>query len=75
MLVRSRRYLINGHPVETAVSYLPAVIATGPRIAEPDTGPGGIYARLEEMGYRLDRFDEEIKACMPSTMRPTETIT
>ncbi|AQZ67243.1 GntR family transcriptional regulator [[Actinomadura] parvosata subsp. kistnae] len=65
VLVRSRRYLINGHPVETAVSYLPAAIAGGTRIAEPDTGPGGIYARLEEMGYRLDHFDEEIKARMP----------
>ncbi|UBU13992.1 GntR family transcriptional regulator [Nonomuraea gerenzanensis] len=65
ILVRSRRYLINGHPVETAVSYLPAAIASGTRIAEPDTGPGGIYARLEEMGYRLDHFDEEIKARMP----------
>ncbi|MFD0468171.1 GntR family transcriptional regulator [Nonomuraea thailandensis] len=41
VVVRSRRYLINGHPVETAVSYLPAAIAGGTRIAEPDTGPGG----------------------------------
>ncbi|MFI6530811.1 GntR family transcriptional regulator [Nonomuraea sp. NPDC050547] len=65
VLVRSRRYLINGHPVETAVSYLPAVIARGTQIAEPDTGPGGIYARLEEMGHRLDHFDEEIKSRMP----------
>jgi GntR family transcriptional regulator len=65
VLVRSRRYLINGHPVETAVSYLPAAIAGGTQIAEPDTGPGGIYARLEEMGFRLDHFDEEIQARMP----------
>lgn len=65
VLVRSRRYLINGHPVETAVSYLPASIARGTRIAEPDTGPGGIYARLEEMGHQLDHFDEEVKSRMP----------
>ncbi|MEV5557131.1 GntR family transcriptional regulator [Nonomuraea wenchangensis] len=65
VLIRSRRYLINGHPVETAVSYLPASIARGTRIAEPDTGPGGIYARLEEMGHRLDHFDEEVKSRMP----------
>ncbi|HUR06159.1 MAG TPA: GntR family transcriptional regulator [Nonomuraea sp.] len=65
VLVRSRRYLINGHPVETAVSYLPVSIARGTRIAEPDTGPGGIYARLEEMGHRLDHFDEEVKSRMP----------
>lgn len=29
-----------------AVSYIPADIADGTRIAELDTGPGGIYARL-----------------------------
>ncbi|MFI6705358.1 GntR family transcriptional regulator [Nonomuraea sp. NPDC050478] len=65
VLVRSRRYLINGHPVETAVSYLPASIARGTRIADPNTGPGGIYARLEEMGHRLDHFDEEVRSRMP----------
>ncbi|MDH2429277.1 GntR family transcriptional regulator [Sphaerisporangium sp. TRM90804] len=62
---RSRRYLINGQPVETAVSYIPAEIAMGTRIAEPDSGPGGIYARLEELGYRLDHFVEDIRSRMP----------
>lgn len=62
---RSRRYLINGQPVETAVSYIPTEIARGTRIAEPDSGPGGIYARLEELGHRLDHFREEIKSRMP----------
>lgn len=33
-------------------------------IAEPN--PGGIYARLEELGHRLDHFDEEIHARMPA---------
>ncbi len=33
--------------------------------AEPDSGPGGIYARLEELGHRLDHFVEEIKSRMP----------
>ncbi|WP_196440291.1 GntR family transcriptional regulator [Planomonospora sp. ID67723] len=65
VIVRSRRYLINGQPVETAVSYLPADIAKGTRIEQPDSGPGGIYARLEELGYRLDRFVEEIRSRMP----------
>ncbi|MGW4799795.1 GntR family transcriptional regulator [Nonomuraea sp. NPDC004297] len=65
VIVRSRRYLINGHPVETAVSFVPAEIARESPIATPDSGPGGIYARLEEMGYRLDHFDEEIRSRMP----------
>ena len=36
-----------------------------PKAVEP-AGPGGIYARLEELGHRLDRFDEEVRARMPS---------
>ncbi|MER6175504.1 UTRA domain-containing protein [Streptosporangium sp. NPDC001681] len=44
VIVRSRRYLINDQPVETAVSYIPAETARDTRIAQPDSGPGGIYA-------------------------------
>jgi GntR family transcriptional regulator len=65
-IVRRRRYLIDGRPVETATSYVPAEIARGTAIAEPDSGPGGIYARLEELGHRLDHFTEEIRARMPA---------
>lgn len=54
VVVRSRRYLADNRPVEIAVSYVPADIGNGTRIAEHDTGPGGIYARLEEMGHTLD---------------------
>lgn len=63
---RSRRYLADGQPVETAVSYLPASVAAGSRIVEADTGPGGIYARLEDMGFELDHFTEEVSARMPT---------
>ncbi|MET8864600.1 GntR family transcriptional regulator [Nonomuraea sp. NPDC004580] len=65
VISRSRRYLIDGQPVETAVSYIPAEIARNTQIAEPNSGPGGIYARLEELGYRLDHFVEDVKARMP----------
>ncbi|GAA2576818.1 GntR family transcriptional regulator [Actinomadura fulvescens] len=65
VVVRARRYLLNGHPVETATSYIPASIAKESQIMEPNSGPGGIYARLEELGHRLDHFTEEIRARMP----------
>ncbi|MFI6604463.1 GntR family transcriptional regulator [Nonomuraea sp. NPDC050536] len=65
VIARSRRYLINGQPVETAISYIPAELARGTQITEPNSGPGGIYARLEELGYRLDHFNEEVKSRMP----------
>ncbi|MBB5154040.1 GntR family transcriptional regulator [Saccharopolyspora phatthalungensis] len=66
VVVRSRRYLADEVPVETAVSYIPADIAHGTPIAERDTGPGGIYARLEDLGHILDHFVEEVTARMPS---------
>ncbi|MFH8221391.1 GntR family transcriptional regulator [Streptomyces sp. NPDC018057] len=66
VLVRRRRYLLDGRPVEFAASYLPLDIARGTPIAEANPGPGGIYARLEELGHRLGHFDEEIRARMPS---------
>src|SRR3954447_5810711 len=52
-ITRSRRYLLDGQPVELAISYVPAEIARDTKIAEADPGPGGIYARLEEMGHQL----------------------
>ncbi len=65
-VIRSRRYLLDGRPVETAVSYIPADLAEGTPIAEPNPGPGGIYARLEESGHVLERFTEEVSARMPT---------
>ncbi|GAA1902041.1 GntR family transcriptional regulator [Streptomyces sodiiphilus] len=66
VLVRHRRYLLDGRPVEFATSYLPLDIAKGTPIAAPNPGPGGIYARLEELGHRLERFEEEVRARMPT---------
>ncbi|MGW7514836.1 GntR family transcriptional regulator [Streptomyces sp. NPDC054796] len=66
VLARRRRYLLDSKPVEFAVSYLPLDIARGTQIAEPNPGPGGIYARLEELGHDLEHFDEEIRARMPA---------
>lgn len=66
VVVRSRRYLLDGKPVETAVSYIPADLAAGTPIADPNPGPGGIYARLEEQGYALARFTEDVSARMPT---------
>jgi GntR family transcriptional regulator len=66
VVVRSRRYLANERPIETAVSYIPAAFADGTKIKQVDTGPGGIYARLEESGHVLARFTEEVGARMPT---------
>lgn len=52
-VIRSRRYSLNGHSVETAVSYIPADLARGTPITDPNPGPDGIYARLEEQEHTL----------------------
>lgn len=66
VLVRRRLYLIDGHPVEIASSFLPWSVVKGTPIAEVDPGPGGIYARLEDLGFRLKHFTEEVTARTPS---------
>lgn len=66
VIVRSRRYLADGRPVETATSYIPESIAKGTPITEVNTGPGGIYGRIEDAGHELARFTEEISARMPT---------
>lgn len=64
---RRRRYLLDGRPVLKADSYLPAEIADGTRIAEPNPGPGGIYARLGDLGFGPARFKEELRVRMPNS--------
>jgi GntR family transcriptional regulator len=66
VLFRRRRYLADGEPMELATSYVPWELAEGTPIAQADTGPGGIYARLEELGHPLKRFSEEVTARMPT---------
>lgn len=64
--VRRRRYLLDGKPVLLATSWLSADLVAGTPVTEPDTGPGGIYARLAELGRRPARFREEIRSRMPT---------
>lgn len=66
VVVRDRRYLANGRPVEIATSYLPAAVVGGTEVEDPDPGPGGIYARLEDHGHQLEHFTEEVGARMPT---------
>jgi len=66
VVIRRRRYLTEGQPIEYATSYIPSDIAAGTPIAEVDTGPGGIYARMEDRGMTFEWYDEEITARMPT---------
>lgn len=65
VIVRDRRYLLDGKPVLLARSYLPASLVTGSQITQADTGPGGIYARLADLGHPPAHFREDLRARMP----------
>lgn len=65
VLTRSRRFLVEGRPVQLAVSYLPMDVVGGTRVAYTDVGPGGTYARLAELGHEPVRFTERLTARAP----------
>ncbi|MGW6613769.1 GntR family transcriptional regulator [Streptomyces erythrochromogenes] len=63
---RSRRFVLDGKPVLFATSYLPSDVVAGSPITQHETGPGGTYARLAELGHGPAHFREEIRSRMPS---------
>ncbi|MEV7771689.1 GntR family transcriptional regulator [Kitasatospora sp. NPDC086791] len=65
MCVRHRRFVLDGKPVLLSTSYLPAVLVAGTAITREDTGPGGTYARLAEIGAKPVHFREEVRSRMP----------
>ncbi|MFJ9696369.1 GntR family transcriptional regulator [Kitasatospora sp. NPDC101183] len=57
----------DNRPTQLATSYLPAAIARGTRLEQPDTGPGGIYDLLEhDLGHGPLSWHETISARMPA---------
>ncbi|CAM5283132.1 GntR family transcriptional regulator [Streptomyces violaceorubidus] len=70
--VRRRRFVLDGKPVLLATSYLPTSLVAGSAITQEDTGPGGTYARLAELGYEPVHFREEIRSRMPSQDEATQ---
>ncbi len=73
VLRRSRTYEIDGQPVQTATSYLPLNLADGTPIAQADTGPGGTYARLAELGHAPIHFTEDVLV-RPATIAESDRL-
>ncbi len=65
VVIRRRRYVVDDKPVQLATSYYPETLVIGSAIAEINTGEGGAYARLKELGYEPTRFREELRIRMP----------
>lgn len=60
ILVRERIMSADGQPVQLATSRLPRTLTAGTAIEHENTGPGGLYARLEEAGHQLHHFVERV---------------
>lgn len=61
VIARRRRMYANDVPVQLATSYIPADIAAGTRLADVDSGPGGIISRFAELGHAQARITETVR--------------
>lgn len=80
VLSRSRRFFVDDRPVQMATSYYRLDMVRDTAIALTNTGPGGSYARLADLGFAPARFvervvdraphpDEQLDLAMPRTGR------
>lgn len=61
MIVRARDMYASDVPVQRARSYLLHDIAHDTPLVEEDTGVGGIYSRLADLGHGVEWFSETIR--------------
>ncbi|GAB3657938.1 GntR family transcriptional regulator [Actinocorallia lasiicapitis] len=66
VVARARDMLADGIHVQLATSYLPLSIAEGTALLSEDTGPGGTYSRLAELGLAPAEFTETVRVRTPS---------
>lgn len=66
VLVRDRLMFADERPVQMAASRLSDDLVHGTAVEQENTGPGGIYARLEELGRGPTHFTEIVRARMPA---------
>lgn len=65
-LIRQRHMYAGDTPVQLATSYVPWSIAEDTQLEQTDTGPGGTYSRLADLGHAPARFTETV-ALRPPT--------
>jgi GntR family transcriptional regulator len=65
VLRRSRRFAVEQRPVQLADSFYLVDMVRATPIVYTDTGSGGVYARLAEIGHEPVRFTERLHARMP----------
>lgn len=62
---RDKLYRSEGRTVMHSLAWYPADLVAGTAITEQSTGPGGTYARLDEIGHGPARYSEEIEVRLP----------
>jgi len=62
---RSKLYRSGRRIIQESVAWYPVDLADGTAIAELNTGPGGSYARLDEIGHGPARYSEDIEVRLP----------
>lgn len=60
LVVRRRRYFANDLPVQIADTYLASELAEKAGVTEENTGPGGTYSRLADIGRGPVHFTEDV---------------
>lgn len=63
---RQRRFSLDGQQLQLSTSYFAADLAELAGLDRVDTGPGGMYARLAEVGRKPVEAREQTRARMPS---------
>lgn len=63
---RERLILLDGNPVELAISYWPAIWAEETALARPGKIRGGAVSLLADLGYTPGRVDEDVAARPPT---------
>lgn len=59
VLARARHMATDGTALQLATTYFsPSITAEVPQLAEQNTGPGGMYSRMEDAGHQLAQADE-----------------
>lgn len=71
---RRRVFSLDGRTLQLATSYLPADLAAEAGVNQADTGPGGSYARLADIGRRPVAATERLRArvAMPDEVEALE---
>jgi GntR family transcriptional regulator len=67
VLIRPRVLYANDEPTQIADSYYPWSIAKRSKeLLQPDSGPGGSYGRLADLGFGPTRFTEDVTVRLPT---------